>query len=457
MPIGDFDQYYAEDPIQAIDRNQWMWYYPELQQLFREKTAFSPFIAHRYQLGAAGATQMTITSLYDVHANIDPLGLRQMWMPAMHLDSRSVVVTYSRYGGKVAYHKHDDLINRWRMGGVNERQMWLGVLRRQLAQHYTDVHDLLARNAFIKGAIDSGYVMYAGTASSIGTLSASDTFETPLLREVHLGMKSRGINYAVNPNGTVGTVIATTSPGVMYDIKRESGSFGFDFLSTMQYSDPARALRYEVGMIDDVRFQETNKSILFNAGTVSKQCTVTAPINAGDGAAATVDGAITPGQSGATAYIQLSSFSAGEFVAGDIVTLHVDRTSTYGVTNGLDWTDGTIHNLRVVTVDADNNRLSFASPVMVDFTTDLNGSGVYGYITKGLNIHATILIGGPGGVVAGVGAPVEMEAPPPVDDFKSMYRFSWNEYIGYQLFEPTVFEVILSAGSYRWKGRAAVV
>jgi hypothetical protein len=145
----------------------------------------------------------------------------------------------------------------------------------------------------------------------------------------------------------------------------------------------------------------------------------------------------------------------GNFSAGDIITIHTLRSASYGVTNGVNFTDGKLHNRRVVSVDATNYRLTLDRPIMVDFATDLGG-GVYGYVTKGRNIHASIFVAGPTGIVAGVAqAPMYHEAVP-IDDFNSIYRFSWDDYMGYQLFNPEVFEVVFTAGSTRVKGATVV-
>jgi hypothetical protein len=92
---------------------------------------------------------------------------------------------------------------------------------------------------------------------------------------------------------------------------------------------------------------------------------------------------------------------------------------------------------------------------MIDMATDL-GAGVYGYITKGRNIHSSIFVGGPNGIVSGVAAPPRLHSPAPVDDFEMVQRFSWDSYMGYQPYAPEVFEVVFSAGTTRTKGAKVV-
>ncbi len=139
----------------------------------------------------------------------------------------------------------------------------------------------------------------------------------------------------------------------------------------------------------------------------------------------------------------------------DIVTIHTQRTASYGITDGVDPFEGKAEFRRIVGIDTGNDRITFDRPIMDDFDTDLGG-GVYGYVTKGLNVHASIFVGAPNGVVAGVGQPPRLYTPPPVDDLMSVNRFSWDAYVGHQPYRPEVFEVVFSAGSTRVKGDTTV-
>jgi hypothetical protein len=241
-------------------------------------------------------------------------------------------------------------------------------------------------------------------------------------------------------------LICYTSPGVIYDIQKDP-----DYETAAQYADAVRLLNYEVGRYKNVRFVQTPRATLWNCGEVSAQTTVTAAITAGDGApdpsATKVDGTYGVGQDGATHYISVAD--ATGFAVGDMVTLHTLRTADYGITDGVDFRDGTLHNLRIVNISGNN--ISFDRPVMIDFATDL-GSGVYAYLTKGRHIHSSVFVAAPTGIVAGVAQPPRMYTPPPVDDFEAMQRFSWDMYLGYQTYNPEVFEVVFSASTIRIKG-----
>ena len=112
-------------------------------------------------------------------------------------------------------------------------------------------------------------------------------------------------------------------------------------------------------------------------------------------------------------------------------------------------------NRRVVAVDEGNKRLLLDTPILVDFDTDL-GAGVYAYVTKARNIHASIFVGGPQAIVGGVAQQPQFYQLDPIDDFKAIYRFSFDQYMGYQPYRPEVFEVVFSAGSTRVKGPTVV-
>lgn len=50
---------------------------------------------------------MSVTALIPPHANVDPLTLRQIWMPSSYVDSYQRDITFNKYGGKLSYHEFD--------------------------------------------------------------------------------------------------------------------------------------------------------------------------------------------------------------------------------------------------------------------------------------------------------------------------------------------------------------
>jgi len=411
-------------------------------------------------LGDMRATKMVMTQLLSPHPDYTALAVRQMWMPASHIDSRSVEITFSRYGGKVAYTVYDDIVSYWKQNGVAGLRR---IMRGALGEHMIEVLDMLARNAYLDGAIDSGFVLYQGGGSDFSAIGTGDTFDINVGLDIWLGMTQRDVAQVIGPNGAGGSIVCYTSPGVIYDIQK--GTDGKDgWVAINQYANPGALLRNEVGSFKNVRFVQSPKLVLWNCGTIIAQGSVTTAINAGDGApnpgTTKVDNTYMVGQTtaGVKNYIEVGSWGTGTLASinvGDIITIHVTRTSANGITNGVNFQEGTLHNRRVVSKTATPDRIVLDKPIMVDMNTDLGG-GVYAYVTKGRNIHGSIFVGGPNGIVSGVAAPPRIHTPAPVDDYEMMQRFSWDAYLGYQTYDPNVFEVVFSAGTTRVKGDATV-
>jgi len=459
MTTGDFDTYYSDNPWEVIDKNQRTWYDPDLIALFRQRALFTPTIQFVKNLGDVRATKMVMNQLLDPHPDYTALAVRQIWMPASHIDSRQLEITFTRYGGKVAYNNYDDMVTYWRQNGQEGIRR---IMRGALGSHMTDVLDLLARNAYLKGALDTGYVLYQGGGTSFNDIATTDLFDIKIAMEIWLGMSLRGVASALGESGVANSIVCYTTPSVIYDIQTVTGS---EWISVNQYQGQQALLRYEVGSYKNVRFVQSPKLVLWNAGALIAQGTIGAAVHAGDGApdpsSTKVDGTYMVGQetAGIVNYIPVSTWTTGalsDINVNDVITIHLTRTSSYGITNGVNPFEGTAQVRRVVAkVDSSPDQLVLDKPVMLDFATDL-GAGVYGYVTKGRNVHGNIFVGGPQGIVSGVAAPPRLHTPPPVDDFEMVQRFSWDAYMGYQPYAPEVFEVVFCAGTTRLKGAGAV-
>lgn len=449
-PITD---YYADNPVEVLDKNQRVWYDPDVLLLFKDRSIFGEITTYARNLGDVRATSMVVTQILEPHANYNALAVRQLWLPAMHIDSRSIEITFEHHGGKVAMHEYDELVTYWQTNGTAGLRV---ILNRVLGQNIIDVHDYLARNALLYGALAlTGYVLYAGSATDFNTITSTDTFTPDMASQIQLGMKYREVAGALNRDGRPGAVVCYTTPGVIYDLQEDP-----DWVDITKYARPEFLFRYEVGSYKNVRFVETPRCTLYNCGAITAQFPISAAATAGDGApnpgSTKVDGTYMVGQTsaGITNYIQLGSAEAGtmgDFAVNDIITIHVSRTSTYGVTNGVNPFDGMVSNRRIVSIDVGNSRLVLDKPIMIDYATDL-GSGVYGYVTKGVHVHASIFVGAPQAVVAGLAAPIRLHTPPAIDDLMSIYRFTWNDRMGYQPYAPENYEVVFSSGSVRYKG-----
>lgn len=457
MSINDFS-YYGDTPWVGVDKKELpMAYDPILLREWRTMNVYNQFIRAERNIASSGARTMTVTRSLDPHPNFDQLGLRQMWTNSMHFDSEAVEITFARYGGKVAYHREDNLVTYWRQNGGNGGRGIVPILQSGLSQHMVEVHDYLARNAYLSGS----FKLFQGGGSDFSAIATGDTITTDTLMDIHLGMQMRGVPFAIDPSSpTNRNLVAITSPGVLHDMRKliAASGGGDEFIDVMKYADPGRLLNYEVGTWQNMRFISTPRAILYNCGAITEQWKVILPVNAGDGAAATVDSVRKPGQSNARQYLQLESgaLTGSAISADDIITIHVNRTSANGISNGVDYEDGKLHNRRVISVDAATDRITLDRPIMEDFVDDLDGSGVYAWVTLGRHIHTTTIVGGADGIMLGVAQRPAIWYAAPVDDFQSMHRWSWDAFEGYNVFNPLVFETIVSAGSFRFKGSTVV-
>ena len=396
---------------------------------------------------------MIVNQLLDPHPNWNALSTRQIWLPAMHIDSRQIEITFQHHGGKVALHDYDELVTYWKSNGRAGLRV---ILNRALGQHIIDVHDYLARNALIQGAlVTTGYAYYPEGVSDFGDILSTDIMVPGIAKQIQLGMKYREVAGALNRDGSAGAVVCYTTPGVIYDLQDDE-----DWIEISKYAQPGRILKYEVGSYKNVRFVESPRCVLWNCGSITAQAPINASVSAGDGSpnpgVTKVDGTYMLGQAsaGIVHNIPLGAFGTGaitDLAVNDIITLHVTRTSSFGVTNGVNPFDGTVTNRRIVEIDTEEGTISLDKPVMIDFSTNLGG-GVYGYITKAMHVHASIFVGAPQTIVTGVAQPIRLHTPPPIDDLEAIYRYSWNDRMGHQPFTPEAFEVFFSAGAVRIKG-----
>ena len=101
--------------------------------------------------------------------------------------------------------------------------------------------------------------------------------------------------------------------------------------------------------------------------------------------------------------------------------------------------DGTQETRRIVAVDAVGHKLSFDRPLLKP-----HASG--DFVTKGVNIHSSIFMGGPS-VVYGVGERPTPIFPPKIDDLQMVNRIGWRGFLKFQMFRPEYIEVHETSGS----------
>lgn len=450
--MASFDVNYPENIWQNITTKTRDWYVPDLYRVYIGQAIYNQFINVKFNMAGLGAAQMFIDNPILPLTSTDPIGARDLWLDDSYMDAAKRTINFSQYGGKFSYHKYDNMITYWRQDQIQglRRLIDLG-----MGHQISWTLEKLARNALLTNP----FATYgSASGSAFQTVATSDIVSTQTIRDMWLGMKERGTPYSETSSfQTPGDVICLTSPGVMADLLDEISADEFlapTFTDAALYADPNRVMRGEVGTYQRTRFIESNLACLYNCGAIIEQPTITSPINAGDGApdptdpTKNVDTVWSVGQPGNTHYITVSS--ATGINVGDIVTLHKSRTNANGVTNGVDFTDGKLQNLRVVAKSG--NQITFATPSLVDYTDDLGG-GVYAYLTKGRNIHTMIFLGANfDGVVNGIMQPPLLHMPDPVDDRQAQFRFTWDAYLKYQLFNPGSYEVVFLAGSNRYVG-----
>lgn len=443
-----FEDYYASNPVSVIDQNSWDDRIAEVSMQFLTKpVVYTPLIDWTYRSAETGAASTIFTDLLEGDVDFDEISYDQQYITdPLHVDSRTRKLSMARYGDKVQMHKSSRYFQMWKMSGQRD---WRPLLRNVLGNNVRRKMEMISRNAFLKGP--KSFWTYAGNGTNFNTLGDADVFGIEAVNGWNLRLGNTGTPVVPGAAGTDKIVILP--PGAVYDFQSSLATASQNESSMWRdakmYS--GQALRYEIGSFKNHSFivapNDTygqNPSVLYNAGRVSKQFTVTAAINAGAGApdpeTTAVDATWYVGQKDVTHYIQLdNTFLTGDINVNDIVTIHTLRTSDYGVTNGVQPLSGKTIHRRVVAVDAGNYRISFDRPIMSNYTTDLGG-GVYAYVTKGQHIGFALCLAGRGGVRGNINEPLAFYDPKPVDDFDSVWRFTWDMVGGIGIWEPNLFE-----------------
>ena len=447
-----FEDYYLMNPISILDQNTWDERLSFVEtQFLRMPTVYTPLITwdnHSQQTGAATTKH---TELIVGDPDVDPIGMSDLYVEqAIGIDSRERSMGINRYASKVQYQKGEDKFNQWFMSPANNRD-WSGVLSGLLGANIVEVFELLSRNAFLKQP--AAYRTFGGSATDFSGLNADAKFGLNIVNEWNLRLGS--IGSPIIPDETGSAKLAIVPPGSIYDFQTAlasaSGSEDKFWIDQKLYS--GEKLRNEIGSWRDVRFVQVpnnkygmNNAVLYNAGPIAIQCEVSAAINRQDGApdpeTTKVDDVWATGQKTATHYVQLAaaSFIAGDFALGDLVSIHTQKTTEWGITDGVDFLAGDTIVRRVVAIDVTNQRLTFDRPVMRDYLTDL-GTSVFAYVTKATHVGMCLVLGSPEGVRGSVNQPVALYEPKPVDDFDRVWRFVWDAIVGTNIWEPSTFEV----------------
>ena len=106
MPTAqDFINHYGDNPWQAITDKTRQIFVPDLLDVFRKSAFYQQFIPFSVDMLQSHAERMTFTTLYELEPNINPIGLRQMWVDGLRSDSERKSISMEHHGGKVVLHK----------------------------------------------------------------------------------------------------------------------------------------------------------------------------------------------------------------------------------------------------------------------------------------------------------------------------------------------------------------
>ena len=461
-----------------LGSNRWSVIDPAIAVAFRQTSLFTPLIdwvALESLTGNTGVSNPTeITTGREAlpgHTNHNPISTRAKYIGADYVDSRERKLrSRLRYGGKIQLESFDALVNMWNQGGT--QGFIEGILRTHLNNSIVGTAEKIARDSLLTmGNIHT----YAGAATNVAGLSATADFtlDPKVLRDVKLKLSVRSKwafqnfgDYA-NPIPGSNLYLVITTPGVFHAMFSDLNS---EYVQRLTALGNQSIMNLDMIAYEGFLFMQSWDAALFNMGPITKQVAVTEPITAGDGAPNPdtddpIDNLWYVGQasSGIKHYIQCSDFGASDFAAGDFVTLHTSRTSSWGVTDGVDVTDGGTQVFEVYSVDADNNRLVLRTPVMADYGqqfsyTTLGGSAAtgvgFGFITKGLHVHPSYIFGARGGLRFAMRQGVRLYNPPAIDDFQSTTRVTWDMFGEMNRWNTDLWEVHMSVGS--WGNRGAV-
>ena len=452
------EQFYDVSPVKAIDQNKWDLKLAEVQMQFQAGGFYTPLLEWREHTDAQTVWE---TEMIEGDTDAEEIPMTANYVDAeMPVDSRMRKWNVARYAGKVQMHESENYFQQWRFSSENGGSKdWRPLLRNSLGRNVIRKHEMLSRNVWMRGP--KTFWTFAGDATSFNTIDATDKFQIDIIDAWNLRLGYTG--NPVIPGDAAAAKVAYIPPGVRYDFLKSLPAADKSETSLWRdvqiYGSQQQILRGEIGTYRGVRFVEVptdrygmNPAVLYNHGAINKQYAVTQPIRQGDGApdpeSFAVDDIWYVGQKNVTHWIQLEDFAQGDFVVGDIVTIHTVKTNAFGVTGGVNPLDTTKIERRVVDVDYTNNRLSFDRPIMKNFTAGIIGASVtgavegtyYAFVTKGRHVGFILTLGSRGGVQGRVYKPIKFYEPKPIDDFDSVWRMTWSEIVGYNVADPHAFE-----------------
>lgn len=384
-----------------------------LLETLRMKSILVPYCRVKTDYAAAQSGIVTYTEVYDTEPDTNALQETDIWLRGAHLDSRTVSIQLEIHGDILKFSDYNDIVQYVNAGDMN------GLVREKIGQNLSDYLDLLARNAFAAYP----HKMYGKDATSRATLQADDYLSLAQVAQMRARLEDTEVpGVTATDDSQVQTLVMTTTPRVIYEIRNNNQYWK----EAQEYAGSARLFNGEAGTWGGVRFIRTNRLRLWNAGTPTAQTALNGGTNPGQGAARSVDSVYTVGQSNATPYVTVDSVAS--FAVGQYATIHSAPLGTSVLE-----TDGTSETRRIVEIDVANNRLKFNKPLLKAHSDN-------DYVTTGLDVHMSILHGGPA-VVYGVGEAPHVIIPPKYDDLMILNRYGWRGFLKFQLFRPEYIQV----------------
>ena len=457
------DQFYWNNPISTIDQNQWQLQYPQVEANFRVNSLYTPLVDWTSELTTTHSQMGTIvTELLEGETDFDEVPLTATTIDAQGVDSRARTFTYGNYAGKVQLNRKSNIFNMWNFKNGSNND-WTPILRGLLGNDVLQKHEMLSRNIYMRGPKERWTT--PNGAFALGTndwshIDSGDTFQMETILDWNFRMGNTGS--PIIPGAAASAKLCIVPPGVNYALRKSlasaSGNEASMWRNAREYA--GMAMNYEIGEFSNVRFQEAppdrfglNPAILYNCGKIKSQFAVVEQISMGDGApdpaVEKVDDVWMVGQKAVKHYIQLESgASLTGIEPNDYVTIHLARTSVYGVTNGVDPLASRGITRRVIKVDNVNKRLTFDRPVLFNYNVPFVGASVtggvtqtsYAWVTKAVHIAFVLALGSKGGTLGAVAQPLQFYEPVAVDDRQQIWRFVYDMTLGYNMWEPNFFE-----------------
>lgn len=395
-----------------------------LLETLRTKSIMVPFTVMKEDFTGRQTGRITYTEVFDTAPNWNALAETDIWLTGAHLDSRTVTLDLEIHGDTLKFSDYSEIVQYINSGNLK------GLVQNKIGQNQNEMLDILARNAFLSHP----YPVYAGgSKTSRALIAATDLFDPDFAELARTHLEEAEIPGVVaTEDSDVQTIVCVTTPRVIHDIRVAAGS---NWLEVNQYAGGQRKFSGEAGTWGGVRFVRTNRLVLPNHGAVTVQTTLAAPTVPGQGSAATVDSVYSPGQPTSVRFVPVVSVAG--LAVGMKVTIHSAAVGNPG--DAPVESDGTQETRRIVSIDAPQNRIAFDRPL-------LKAHAPGDFLTKGIDLHTSIFMGGPA-VVYGVGERPTPVVPPKHDDMMMINRYGWRGFLKFQMFRPEFVEVHYTAGS----------